>query len=253
MLLIKSYRLGGFSKKIIFGTAIEKSILITGKTNVMRTRLQFLALFLFLVQMGFSQSKIASLQVEFQQTRANYAIQLGNETFNVKGDVLIIDELNSGFNPVEIYEFRKNRKFLVYRGGINLARKATTLAFFSNGDFEVFGIEPYFIDDEVIVVDEAPVISDEMFQQLKRTVENDSFDSSRLDLLESTLRTNFFTSHQIKELMTLLSFDSGRLQFAKSAYLRVVDPENYFVVRDSFSFSSSKSALTKYIDSLPTN
>lgn len=201
--------------------------------------------------MGFSQSKIASLQVDFQQTRANYAFQLGNETFNVKGDVLIIDELNSGFHPVEIYEFRKNRKFLVYRGGINLARKATTLAFFSKGDFEVFGIEPCFIDDEVIVVDEAPVISNEMFQQLKNSVKNDSFDSSRLELLESTLRTNFFTSHQIKELMSLLSFDSGRLQFAKSAYKSVVDPENYFVVRDALQFSSSKSALTKYIDSLP--
>ncbi len=218
----------------------------------MKAKLLFTALFLFLAQLGFSQNKIASLQVEFQQTRANYVFQLGNESFNVNSNVLIIDDLSSGFHPVEIFEFRRNRKFLIYKGGINLARKSTTLAFFNNGDFEVFGIEPFFYDDEV-VIEEIPVISNEMFQQLKRSVENDSFDSSRLDLLESTLRNNFFTSHQIKELMTLLSFDSGRLQFAKSAYLRVVDPENYFVVRDSFTFSSSKSALTKYIDSLPSN
>lgn len=218
----------------------------------MKARLLFSALFLFLTQLGFSQNKIASLQVEFQQTRANYVFQLGNETFNVNSNVLIIDELTSGFHPVEIFEFRRNRKIVVYKGGINLARKATTLAFFNNGDFEVFGIEPYFYDDEVII-EEIPVVSDEMFQQLKRSVENESFDSSRLELLESTLKNIFFTSHQIKELMTLLSFDSGRLQFAKAAYIRVVDPENYFVVRDSFSFSSSKTALTKYIDSLPAN
>ncbi|MEX0997928.1 MAG: DUF4476 domain-containing protein [Flavobacteriaceae bacterium] len=218
----------------------------------MKARLLFSALFLFLAQLGFSQNKIASLQVEFQQTRANYVFQLGNETFNVKSNVLIIDELSSGFHPVEIFEFRRNRKIVVYKGGINLARKATTLAFFNNGEFEVFGIEHYFYDDEVII-EEVPVISNEMFQQLKRSVENESFDSSRLELLESTLKNNFFTSNHIKELMTLLSFDSGRLQFAKSAYTSVVDPENYFVVRDAFKFSSSKSALTKHIESLPAN
>lgn len=241
----------GFIKKIIFGTAIENSHEIIVNKSVMKTRLPFLALFFMLVQIGFSQSKIASLQVEFQQTRANYAFQLGNETFNVRNNVLVIDDLMSGFHPVEIYEFRRNRKFLVYSGGINLARKATTIAFFNNGDFEVFGIEPYYLDDEVIVVEEVPVISNEMFQQLKNSVENDSFDSSRLELLESTLKNNYFTSFQIKELMTLLSFDSGRLQFAKSAYKSVVDPENYFLVRDALQFSSSKSELTKYIDSLP--
>lgn len=218
----------------------------------MKAKLLFFVSFLLLSAFGFSQNRSASLQVEFSQSRANFSFEIGKERFQVNRDVLIIDDLRSGFYPVQIFEYRGNRRMLVYDGGINLARNATTFAFYRNGNFEVFGIEPYRVDEPVIVVEGPSAMTEGMFQQLKRTVESESFDSSRVELLESTLRNNFFTSHQIKELMLLVSFDSGRLQFAKSAYTRAVDPENYFVVREALSFSSSKTELTKYINSIPT-
>lgn len=218
----------------------------------MKAKLLLFVSFLFLFEFGFSQSRNASLQVEFSQTRTNYTFEIGMEKFQVNREVLLIDDLRSGFHPVLIFEMRGQRRVLVYEGGINLARNATTFAFFRNGNFEVFAIEPYMIDEPVIVVEGPVVISDVMFQQLKSTVESESFDSSRVELLESTLMNNFFTSHQIKELMQLFSFDSSRLLFAKSAYTRTVDPENYFVVREALSFSSSKTELTKYINSIPT-
>ncbi len=217
----------------------------------MKAKLLLTVSFLFLFEFGYSQSRNASLQVEFSQSRTNYTFEIGKERFQVNRDVLLIDDLRSGFHPVLIFEMRGNRRVLVYDGGINLARNATTFAFFRNGNFEVFGIEPYMIDEPVIVVERPPVMNNMMFQQLRRTVESESFDSSRVELLESTLRNNFFTSNQIKELMKLVSFESGRLQFAKAAYTRTVDPENYFVVREALSFSSSKTELTKYINSIP--
>lgn len=219
----------------------------------MKAKLLLFVSFLFLCEFGYSQSRNASLQVEFSQSRAYFTFEIGKERFQVNRDVLLIDDLRSGFYPVQIFEMKGKRRVLVYDGGINLARNATTFAFFRNGNFEVFGIEPYVIDEPVIVIEEPPVMNDMMFQQLKRTVESESFDSSRVELLESTLRNNFFTSHQIKELMMLISFDSGRLQFAKSAYTRTVDPENYFVVREALSFASSRTELTKYISSIPSH
>jgi len=217
----------------------------------MRAKLLFLVSFLFLSGFGFSQNRSTSLQVEFSQSRTNFTFEIGKDRFQVNQDILVIDNLRSGFYPVKIFEMRGNRRVLVYDGGVNLARNATTLTFFRNGNFEVFGIEPYIISEPVIVVEGPPVMNDVMFKQLKRTLESESFDSSRVELLESTLRNNFFTSQQIKELMLLLSFDSGRLQFAKAAYTRSVDPENYFVVREALSFASSKTELTKYINSIP--
>jgi hypothetical protein len=106
------------------------------------------------------------------------------------------------------------------------------------------------MDEEEVIVS---VIPDELFFQLKSSVKNEAFDSGKIELLETTLRHHTFNCHQIKELMTLLSFDSGRLEFAKAAYTRVVDPENYFLVRESLSYSSSKTELTDYINSLPDN
>jgi len=218
----------------------------------MKAKLLLFVSFLFICEFGYSQSRNASLQVEFSQSRAYFTFEIGKERFQINRDVLLIDDLRSGFYPVQIFEMKGNRRVLVYEGGINLARNATTFAFFRNGHFEVFGIEPFMIEEPVIVIEEPPVMNDMMFQQLKRTVESESFDSSRVELLESILRNNFFTSYQIKELMMLISFDSGRLQFAKAAYARTVDPENYFVVREALSFSSSKTELTKYISSIPT-
>ncbi|GGD90805.1 hypothetical protein GCM10011312_13240 [Planktosalinus lacus] len=218
---------------------------------IMKLKLLISTLFLFVLHFGHSQQRDASLQVEFENSRASFTIQIGELDFQVDRNILFVEGLPSGFHEVLIFEIKRNRRVLVYRGGINLARNATTFSFFRNRNFEVYAIEPHFVDDPVIV--EVPVISNEMFNQLKSTVQNESFDSGRLELLESTLRNNNFTSHQIKELLHLLSFDSGRLQFAKSAYTQVVDPENYFVVNEALSYSSSKSELLKYINSMPGN
>ncbi len=217
----------------------------------MKLKLLISTLFLFVLHFGHSQQRDASLQVEFENSRASFTFQIGELDFQVDRNILFVEGLPSGFHEVLIFEIKRNRRVLVYRGGINLARNATTFSFFRNRNFEVYAIEPHFVDDPVIV--EVPVISNEMFNQLKSTVQNESFDSGRLELLESTLRNNNFTSHQIKELLHLLSFDSGRLQFAKSAYTQVVDPENYFVVNEALSYSSSKSELLKYINSMPGN
>ncbi|MEX2349444.1 MAG: DUF4476 domain-containing protein [Flavobacteriaceae bacterium] len=213
----------------------------------MKAKLLFSCLFLMLIQFVHSQHRSASLDVDFSQINTLYTLQIGNESFQANQS-LVIDDLRSGFHPVQIYELRGNRKYLVYNGGINLARNATTFTFFRNGNFEVTFIEPFIIEEEVVGIE---VIPEDLFFQLESSVKNESFDSGKIELLETTIKHHNFNSNQIKELMTLLSFDSGRVQFAKAAYTRVVDPENYFLVREALSYSSSKSELTDYINSLP--
>tara|TARA_R110000850_G_scaffold274786_2_gene412814 strand:- start:49494 stop:50141 length:648 start_codon:yes stop_codon:yes gene_type:complete len=215
----------------------------------MKAKLLFSVLFLLLFQFGYSQQRSASLEVDFSETRMLYTFQIGNESFQANRN-LIVQELRSGFHPVQIYEHRRNRKYLVYNGGINLARNATTFSYFENGNFEVTFIEPYIFEEEEVII---PIIPEELFFQLKSSVKNESFDSGKIELLETTIKHHNFNSYQIKELMTLLTFDSGRLEFAKAAYTRVVDPENYFLVREALSYSSSKSELTDYINSLSEN
>jgi len=47
--------------------------------------------------------------------------------------------------------------------------------------------------------------------------------------------------------MGVFSFESTRLDFARMAYHRVIDPQNYFIVNNAFRFSSSIDELYQYI------
>ncbi|HEX2627580.1 MAG TPA: DUF4476 domain-containing protein, partial [Chitinophagaceae bacterium] len=58
---------------------------------------------------------------------------------------------------------------------------------------------------------------------------------------------NNFTSQQVKQLIELVSAESNRLQLAKTAYGRTVDPENYTVVYNVLSSQASKNELSEYI------
>jgi Domain of unknown function (DUF4476) len=93
------------------------------------------------------------------------------------------------------------------------------------------------------------VMSYERFQQLKQSVERESFDKNKMDLLRSTLPYNRVNSQQVRELAELISFEQTRLELAKFAYRYTTDRGNYFVVNDVFNFGSSKTELTKYISS----
>jgi Domain of unknown function (DUF4476) len=93
------------------------------------------------------------------------------------------------------------------------------------------------------------VMSYERFQQLKQSVERESFDKDKMDLLRSTLPYNRVNAQQVRELAELISFEQTRLELAKFAYRYTTDRGNYFVVNDVFNFGSSKTELTKYISS----
>lgn len=87
----------------------------------------------------------------------------------------------------------------------------------------------------------------ERFQQLKQSIERESFDKNKMDLLRSILPNNRVTAQQVKELAHLISFEQTRLELAKFAYRYTTDRGNYFVINDVFNFSSSRTELTRYI------
>lgn len=87
----------------------------------------------------------------------------------------------------------------------------------------------------------------ERFQQLKQSIERESFDKNKMDLLRSILPNNRVTAQQVRELAYLISFENARLELAKFAYRYTSDRGNYFVVNDVFNFGSSKTELTRYI------
>lgn len=91
------------------------------------------------------------------------------------------------------------------------------------------------------------LMSANRFNQLIRMLGNEHFDDVRLDIARQAIASNDLTSNQVSMIMNKFTFESAKLKFAKLAYIRTVDRENYFMVNNQFTFSSSVSELNNFI------
>jgi len=85
------------------------------------------------------------------------------------------------------------------------------------------------------------------FSQLKQTINNAGFESTRMNIFKQALPYNYFTTAQVRELMDLFWFENSKLELAKLAYPKTVDQNNYYLVNNEFSFSSSVNELGDFI------
>ena len=89
------------------------------------------------------------------------------------------------------------------------------------------------------------------FNHAKRTIEIQRFDEDRLRVARQIFRENVMISAQVREIMELFRFEDSRLNFAKFAFQRTLDTQNYFIVNQAFSFSSSVRELDRFIRNNP--
>lgn len=90
-------------------------------------------------------------------------------------------------------------------------------------------------------------ISASDFSQLKQTIDNAGFESTRLNIFKQALKYNYFTTAQVRELIDLFWFESSKVEVAKLAYSKTLDQNNYYLVNNNFSYSSSVNELGNYI------
>ena len=90
-------------------------------------------------------------------------------------------------------------------------------------------------------------MSDRMFLAAKESIRKEGFDRDKLALAKQIISNNILYSSQVKDMMQLFSFDDYKLDFAKYAYARTIDRNNYFIINDGFSFKKSKEELMNYI------
>lgn len=77
------------------------------------------------------------------------------------------------------------------------------------------------------------------FSQFVNTLESKAFESSKQQIALGTILNNYFTSEQVRQMLNVFSFESTKIEVAKKAYDRVIDPEKFYVVYNSFTFESS--------------
>ena len=91
------------------------------------------------------------------------------------------------------------------------------------------------------------------FNSLKWQVNARYFDSSRLTVAKQACRYNCMTSDQIRDLCRVFSYESSKLDFAKYAFEYCYDRYRYYIVGQSFAYSSSVDELNRYITNQMAN
>jgi len=85
------------------------------------------------------------------------------------------------------------------------------------------------------------------YMNLKNTIANATFESTKLNIAKSAASMNQFSSEQVRDLLYLFTYESTKLEFAKLAYNSTIDKERFFVVYNAFTYSSSVDELSRYI------
>ncbi|MFN5324596.1 MAG: DUF4476 domain-containing protein, partial [Bacteroidota bacterium] len=84
------------------------------------------------------------------------------------------------------------------------------------------------------------------FEGMKKTISSKSFEDSKMSIAKQVINSNCLTSQQVKEVVSLFTFEENKLEFAKYAYTRTYDISNYYKINDAFTFESSIEELNEY-------
>jgi len=85
------------------------------------------------------------------------------------------------------------------------------------------------------------------FRSAKETIGKSSFDDTKLSTAKTVLTSNCMSTDQITQICKMFSFEESMLDFAKYAYDRCSDQNNYFKVGNVFKFDASRTELNEYI------
>jgi len=100
---------------------------------------------------------------------------------------------------------------------------------------------------DVIVLPAHQFCTPDKFANIKNIISSESFESNKLDIAKQVTSSNILTANQITEIALLFSFEDNKLDYLKFAYDFCFDKQNYYLVNEALTYSSSKEELNKFI------
>ena len=236
------------------------------------------------VMMAFPRG--SKLTIEVMGHRANTLVVVDGQKYNAMNNLVELNGLQPGNYPVKVLRpTHWGDHGVVFKGSIKVPYGADVNAVISRRGMSVKSVPlaqhtgSYWDNDNgyshaghhtpnpngnggfvSLFPDHDPVIEPvvcppvvigmhpDVFESALRSIDLATFDSDQIRVAKSIIRRNGASSHQIAEIMRVLSFESSRLKIAKFGWEFVGDPSNYHVVNDVFWFSSSIRELDRYIN-----
>jgi hypothetical protein len=228
-------------------------------------------IFTLLLSSLFSLSLLAfdgnRLSVSVVSNKMDLKIEIDGKRYSMQQDnSFTLQNLREGNHTVKIYSEMKKRNGLfsgkkqdvIFNSAVYLRRGYHT-------DITVNRFGKVFTDERRIDADDDwyesgygygdrddnegwnGSVSKDEFSFMKEQIKKEWLESSRLEVARTSMEGNKFTTAQVKELMFLFTFESNRVEIAKSAYRMTVDKENYNQLIDVLSSSTNKDDLARFI------
>lgn len=86
------------------------------------------------------------------------------------------------------------------------------------------------------------------FEQFYKVVQNQAFNSSKIEIIKGQNNNAKWRSDEIKRLLQLFAFDNDKLDVAKLCYANCIDKQNYFNLYTSFAFEKSITELNRFVN-----
>ena len=235
-------------------------------------RLLTLAIILATLQTAFAQYGSSILNIKASDN-SSFGVVLNGRDMGAIDNVFTLSNLEPGRHFLRVYRLNKfmPNGLTMFEGQIHISPNTETfstvligmnkirmdrLVALNNAPSEPCITEtgrpipqapqiPYYEEPNVPI---GPIaMSQYDFQQLKSTLSRASFESTRLMILKQALPFNYFTTAQVRSLMSEFWFESSKLEVAKAAYGKTIDQQNYYLVNNEFSFGSSVRELGEYL------
>ena len=85
------------------------------------------------------------------------------------------------------------------------------------------------------------------FGSAVNSIRSKDFEDSKLTVAKQVAGSNCLFASQVRDIMMAFDFEQTKLDFAKFAYGRTYDVNNYYKVNDAFEFESSIEELNRSI------
>ncbi|MFA5624809.1 MAG: DUF4476 domain-containing protein [Bradymonadales bacterium] len=95
-----------------------------------------------------------------------------------------------------------------------------------------------------------PRMDENEFNSLLQSIKRESFDDSKLIIVNSAAEYSYFSVSQVVEILKSFTFEEAKVKTAIKLYPRTIDPGNWYKVYGLFTFDSTKQSIRNGISKL---
>jgi hypothetical protein len=95
------------------------------------------------------------------------------------------------------------------------------------------------------------VIEEEEYFDIIKTLKKEPVEKNRLELAKTFFGNKWLLASMVKDAIKVFSLEPSKVAFAKFAYGRTVDKQNYYKVFDGLSLTNSKKEMNEFIKANP--